>query len=76
MVVIKNKKLNYDLGSLRLDKAMMILFKKRQIEIINKVIGLKKLNKTETEYFSRTIKPRINAIIDFYQTAIMVRDKE
>lgn len=76
MVVEKDSKKAYGLYSLRVRKAANSLFTKKQMEIINKILALEKLNRIESEAYSRTIKPRINAIIDFYDIAIIARNKE
>jgi hypothetical protein len=59
----------------RLENALEKLFTVRQIEIINNVRELKKLTKTEEVQYSGVIKPRIEAIIDFYPLALQVRNK-
>ncbi len=46
------------------------------MEIISKILAIEKLNARENEVYSRVIKPRLNAIIDFYDIAIMARNKE
>lgn len=43
-------------------KAMDLLFTEKQREVIFKLLSKAELSKTEREYFSRTIKPRLKAI--------------
>jgi len=73
---MKQAKTIIKLDSFRREKAFRILFSTdRQRAIIEKVINMQNLSKSENETYSRRIKPRINAIIDFYQTALVVRSK-
>lgn len=72
---MKDSKFILELEAFRKEKALKLLFKPKQIEIIRKVMKLQKLSKRENEVYSRTIKPKMNAIIDFYETAIVVRSK-
>jgi hypothetical protein len=64
------------LESFRRETAFRLLFHTEgQRKIIEKVITMQNLSKSENEIYSRRIKPKINAIIDFYQTALVVRSK-
>lgn len=63
------------LGGFRQNRAARRLFTARQIQILDKILNMESLTGTEGEMYSRTLKPRINAIIDFYPTAILLRDK-
>lgn len=60
---------------LRQIKAFSVLFTEKQITILKKMMNAEKLNKQENEVYSRTLKPKINAIIDLYETAVSIRDK-
>jgi len=76
MFVQKDTKSTRSLSSLRTQKAANILFTKKQMDIIAKVMALEKLDRREGEIYSRTVKPRLDAIIDFYYIAITAREKE
>ena len=65
-----------NLKDVRLEKALSTLFTQRQLEIIQKVMKMDRLSKNENETYSRTIKPKLNAIIDAYETALTVRSKD
>jgi Txe/YoeB family toxin of Txe-Axe toxin-antitoxin module len=56
-------------------RALNRLFSSNQIEILLKISRFEKLSKTQNEYYSRIIKPKINAIIDMYEFALLFRDK-
>ena len=60
---------------LREIKAFLVLFTEKQITILKKMINAEKLNKQENEIYSRTLKPKINAIIDLNETSLSIRDK-
>lgn len=65
-----------NLERLRIEKAKSILFTHHQRKVIEKVINLEHLNSRESQLFSRRIKPKINAVIDYYSIAIVVRSRE
>ena len=56
-------------------KAFSLLFTEKQMVILKKMINTEKLNKQENEVYSRILKPKINAIIDLYEIALLIRDK-
>lgn len=63
------------LAAFRRERAARRLFTERQMQIMSKVLNMEDLTTTEGEVYSRTLKPRINAIIDFYSTAVLLRDR-
>lgn len=73
---MNNTKANIDLAKLREERALIVLFSSKQIEVIRKVLNLGKLSKVENEVYSRTVRPKLNAIIDICQLAIVTRSKE
>ena len=60
---------------LRTIKALSRLFTDKQITILRKLINAESLTKQENEIYSRTLKPKINAIIDIYDISVSIRDK-
>jgi len=76
MSVLKETFSNYAIEGLRIAKAEKWLFTNRELNIIKKILDVQPLDKLEANRYSRTIKPKINAIIDFYNTALLVRSKE
>lgn len=60
---------------LRIIKALSNLFTDKQINILKKLMNAENLTKQENEIYSRTLKPKINAIIDLNDIAISIRDK-
>jgi len=64
------------LKEFRQEKALAMLFTPRQRKIIEEIITMQKLSKVDNEVYSRTIKPRLNAIIDVYEIAIIARAKD
>lgn len=56
-------------------RALSILFTDKQINILKKLMNAEKLTKQESEIYSRTLKPKVNAIIDFNDIALSIRDK-
>ena len=60
---------------LRTIKALSRLFTDKQITILRKLINAESLTKQENEIYSRTLKPKINAIIDIYDVSVSIRDK-
>ena len=60
---------------MRIWLALNQLFSKNQIKILKKINDFEVLSKTEKEYYSRIIKPRLNAIIDLYEFSLLLRDK-
>lgn len=61
--------------NIRTKRAMHNIFSDKQIKIIQKMIRFEELTKTENEYYSRVIKPKMNAIIDLQDLAFALRDK-
>ncbi len=76
MNVLKTTHSNYALEGLRLAKAEKWLFTNKELRIIKKILDVQPLDKLEANRYSRTIKPKINAIIDFYSIALVARNKE
>jgi hypothetical protein len=66
---------NITLGRLRTERALSVLFHPKEILIINKLMNLEQLTKIENERYSRVIKPKLNAVIDLYELAIVTRSK-
>ncbi len=60
---------------IRINRGLSLLFSKKQNLIINKIINFEQLNKTESEVYSRVVKPKLNGIIDLYDLAKVLRDK-
>ena len=63
----KRKKLSERIGlslELKTQSQLSKLFSEKQKEIIMKKLMGEKLTKTEREYFSRTIKPKLEAILN------------
>jgi len=73
---MKNTKYVLGLKTIRQEKALGIIFKQRQREIVKKVLQMETLTTIENQVYSRKIKPRLNAIIDIYEIAIIARSKE
>lgn len=76
MSVLKTTNSIYKIDTLRLAKAERWLFTVKELRIIKKILDIELLNTLETNRYSRTIKPKLNAIIDFYNIAILARSKE
>lgn len=76
MTVLKTTHSNYALEGLRLTKAEKWLFTNKELRIIKKILDVQPLDKLEANRYYRTIKPKINAIIDFYSIALVARNKE
>jgi hypothetical protein len=76
MDALKTTYLHYPLEGLRLAKAEKWLFTAKELRIIKKLLDVQPLDKLEANRYYRTIKPKINAIIDFYSIALIVRSKE
>lgn len=76
MSVLKITYSNYKIENLRLTKAERQLFKAKQLKIIQKILDMEPLTSLEANRYSRKIKPKLNAIIDFYNIAILARNKE
>ncbi len=56
--------------------ALSVLFKKKQREIIQKILAQQALNKTEYEYYIRIIKKRLDALIQLSELAQSVLQKK
>ena len=65
-----------NLKDIRDERALNVLFAPNQIAIIKKILTVEKLTKIESEVYSRIIKPKLNAIIDAHEVAIIARTKE
>ncbi|MFH1053948.1 MAG: hypothetical protein V1740_06035 [Candidatus Woesearchaeota archaeon] len=59
-----------------LQSSLNILFKKRQKEIILKILNYKTLTKTEYEYYIRTIKKKLDSIIQLHDLSSITLRKE
>jgi len=67
---------NTKLGKLRAETAMKTLFAEGEIKVLKKIMNRAELSKSEREWYSRKIKKRINAMIDFYEMAVLLRKKD
>jgi hypothetical protein len=76
MSVLKTTNSFFRIEMLRLTKAESRLFTGKELKIIKKMLDMEPLTAREANRYSRTIKPKINAVIDFYNTALLVRNKE
>ncbi|MFH1316353.1 MAG: hypothetical protein ABII01_02440 [Candidatus Woesearchaeota archaeon] len=59
-----------------LQSSLNILFKKKQKEIILKILNDKTLTKTEYEYYIRTIKKKMDSIIQLHDLSSTALRKE
>ncbi len=66
---------NLDAKIVREERALSRLFTQKQVAIIKKILALEQLSNSENVVYSKTIKPRLNAIIDLQSTALAARYK-
>ncbi|MFH1228995.1 MAG: hypothetical protein V1678_01050 [Candidatus Aenigmatarchaeota archaeon] len=76
MSVLRKTYQNYNIEGLRTAKAERRLFTEKELRIIRKILDVLPLSPLEANRYSRTIKPKVNAIIDLYDIAVLVRSKE